>query len=429
MTKPWWAQPSGLQIAIATAVILAGFAAAWSFYESLARLHTVFTDVFHFVASLWVTRRVARSLGAALEEAGPEPSGFAVAAAVGEAIILPVYCAVAVLLAAAAMTFLSRAPDTTFIDAWFATIAVGVAGIVAALMSAVTTLAIWHRISRAGWIAASVAQGAGALTFASLAFFDNHAMRPDPDVDKWYNVPTDPAYLWLIFLAMCCLFSAFAIIRLWQQIKGERLVPWMTGIALVVMVGYLAGFDRLTGFWLTSWLYGAFFILRFTTYGLFLFRSTEASVWRSGWFVCFVATLIMCVVTSTHLIATGNFGMTMQPMIMQPFPPIGMEGKFFTFSLTMTLCTTRDLLFLVWLNRVQPGGWADAIGFGALFALYWPLAFLIDVAGWTFLFPVFYPLSAVGVMDLLWPVAMIAVLVVLIVRARRRDLVETPSWA
>ncbi len=429
MTRPWWAQPSALQIVIATIVLLAGFAAAWSFYESLARLCEVFTDVFHFVASLWVTRRVARALGAALEEAGPEPSGRAVAAAAGEAVVLPAYCALVVLLAAAAMTFASRASETAFIDAWFATIAIGATAIVAALMSALTTLAIWHRMGRAGWIAATVAQGVGALTFASLAFFDNHAMRPDPDIDKWYNVPADPAYLWLIFLAMCCLFSACAIIRLWQQIKGERLVPWMTAVVLVVMVGYLAGFDRLTGFWLTSWLHGAFFILRFTTYGLFLFRSTATSVWRSGWFVSFVAALIMCVVTSTHLIATGNFGMMMQPMIMQPFPPIDVQGKVFTFSLTMMLCTTRDLLFLVWLNRVQPEGWADAIGFGALFALYWPLAFLIQTSGWTFLFPVFYPLGAVGVMDLLWPVAMIGILVVLIVHARRRDLVETPSWA
>jgi hypothetical protein len=234
--------------------------------------------------------------------------------------------------------------------------------------------------------------------------------------------------LWVLLQAIGVSLGMLAAIRLWQSIRDDRLIPWATCLCLLVAVGYLAGFGKLTGIWPSSWLYGAFFMVRLSTYGFFLCEPKDQPILRSGWFVCYLASLALCVATTSHQVATGNFAMMMQPLLMMPVAPVATESSFWSFSLSLMLTLTRDILFLLWLNRIRPNGWADGIGIVALVLLYGPIAMGIAIVGWGFLLPVLYPLSVTGPVDLIWPLAMIGVLVALLLRARR-DLPETSSLA
>jgi MYXO-CTERM domain-containing protein len=417
----WAARFTALQLAVSSAALMAFFGAAWlAAAGDLVGMMDYCWIAYLIVTGLWVTRRVASAVALALESARQGAGG---SAGVFERTMLPLYCAVALLTVAVVLDTVSAASNDAAPQDWFVPARFAGHGVLAVLASAIATLCIWRRQGQAGWIAVTVAQLVGAATAAASFYLSLSVLIPVDGFDRWYSWTASPPILWLLAQMIAIALGLLAVARLWQATQGDGLAPWATLLGLMVAIGYLAGFAMLTGIWLSSWLYGAFFMARLATYAFFLCEPKDQPIARSSWFVCYLVTLALCVATTAHQVATGNFAMMMQPVLMEPLAAAAAEGAFWSFSLSLTLTLTRDILFLLWLNRARPQGWADAIGVAVLVLLYGPVAIGIALLGLGFLLPVLYPLSVTGPVDLIWPLAMIAVLAALLLR-RRRD-----GWA
>lgn len=419
----WANRFTALQLAVSSAALIAFFGAAWLASASdLVRMMDYCWIAYLAMTGLWLTRRVASAVAGALEARAQGEGGLS---AQLEAMVLPLYCVAALLAVAVVLDAVSAASDDTFRQNWLVPARFAGHGILAVLASAIAILCIWRRQGRAGWIAVTVAQLIGAATAAVSFYLSLSVLIPVDGFDRWYAWTASPPILWLLAQTIGIALGLLAVARLWRAAEGDDLAPWGTCVALAVAIGYLAGFAMLTGIWLSSWLYGAFFLARLATYAVFLCEPKEQPITRSSWFVCYLVTLVLCVATTAHQVATGNFAMMMQPLLMEPLAAVAAEGAFWSFSLSLTLTLTRDLLFLLWLNRARPQGWADAIGVAILALLYGPVAIGIALLGLGFLLPVLYPLAVTGAVDLIWPLAMIAVLAALLLRRRRDDWATT----
>lgn len=428
-TGPWWSRFTALQLAISTVALAAVVVGIWVSAAGDLQLVAVRCSIAYLVVmAAWPTRRVARALAAHLKaRSSGKTDEFGHTGRVFEATILPIYCA-GVLLALAVVTIdVFEAQPGMSLREWFGTLSYVGVGLLGMIASAVALLCIWRRRRRAGWIAVSVAQVIGAAVVVAGFRLGVAALRPADKHDTWYLWHASPPILWLVFLVICALLGLLAIARLWRLLENEGRVPWATLVFLAVFIGYLAGFGRVTGFWLSSWLYGAFMMARILTYVFFLFEPKDRPAWRSSWFACGLVALVMCIAATGQTMMTGNFAMMTQPVLMMPIPPIAMSGSPWGFGPSLMLTSTRDLLFLLLLARLRPG-WGEAVGVLLLFLLYEPIAWGLAVLGWGFLFPVLYPLSVAGPVDLLWPLAMIGLLVALLMRSRG-DLSETNSLA
>lgn len=427
--RPWWGRFSILQLVIATVAIFGLLVALWLLAPGDLPLFISRCLIgYQVFMGLWTTRRVARSLAASLEHReAADASGLSAFARAFEAALLPLYCA-AVPLVVAIVTLSASEPGTgPFLADWYGTLSYVGTGFLGVIGAAIALLSIWRRCGRAGFIAVTVAQGIGAAAVAAGFFLALPALRSVDEHDTWYYLQAIPAGLWLVFLMICATLGMIAVVRLWCSIAEDLRFPWGTVLYLILFIGYLAGVGKLTGFWVSSWLYGGFFMARLSTYVFFALEPKGRPVWRSGWFACYGAALVMGIVTTAHQMATGNFAMMMQPLLMMPLPPVGMMSSPWAFSLSMLLTLTRDILFLLWLNRLARG-WGEAVGFVALGLLYGPIALGIDLIGWQFLFPVLYPLFVGVPVDLLWPLGMIGLLFALNLRSRR-DFQENSSLA
>jgi hypothetical protein len=419
----WAGRFTVLQLAVSSAAMIAFFGAAWvAAAGDFVRMMDYCWVAYLAATGLWVTRRVASTVALALEA---RARGEGALSAYLETMVLPLYCAVVLLTVAIVLDTASAASNEAAPQDWFVPARFAGHGVLAVLASAIAILCIWRRQGRAGWIAVTVAQLVGAATAAASFYLSLSVLIPVDGFDRWYAWTASPPILWLLAQTIGIALGLLAVARLWQATLGDGLVPWATLVALMVAIGYLAGFAMLTGIWLSSWLYGAFFMARLATYAFFLCEPKDQPIARSSWFVCYLVTLALCIATTAHQVTTGNFAMMMQPLLMEPSAAAAAEGAFWSFSLSLTLTLTRDILFLLWLNRARPQGWADAIGVAVLALLYGPVAIGIALLGLGFLLPVLYPLSVTGPVDLIWPLAMIAALAALLLRRRRDDWATT----
>lgn len=425
----WSSRFTIFQLIVATVVLVAFFAAAWFLAAGdLSRLTGYCWWTYLIVTGFWVTRRIARALATALEMQGrDELNGLAAVGRLFEATLLPLYCGASLFAIAVVAGDVGESPGGTFLTKWFAPLTFAGHGLLGTAASAMAILCIWRRRGAAGWIAVTAAQALGAATVAASFYLSLPALIPADEHDTWYYWPANPPVMSVLAQAIGVLLGLLAVVRLWHWIRDDRRLPWATFLALLMAVGYLAGFGMLTGFWPSAWIYGAFFMTRIATYAFFLCEPKDQPIARSGWFVCYLVTLALCVATTAHQVTTGDFAMMMQPLLMEPLASVATEGSFWSFSLSLTLTLTRDILFLLWLNRIHPQGWADAIGIGILGLLYGPIAIGIALLGLGLLFPVLYPLAVTGPVDLIWPLAMIGALVMLLLRERHDSPATTSS--
>jgi hypothetical protein len=422
---PWWSRFTALQLAIATAALVVVVAAIWVSAPDLTTTDARCTIAYLAVMGLWATRRVAGALAAALEE---QTSGQFVGSLLGrviEATLLPLYCASVLLMVGLVVLNVTEAWRGMFL--WYGLVRAGGVGLLGLMASAIVLLCIWRRQQSAGWVAVTVAQALGGVVIVVNFFLATATLPPLGDHPTWYVWHVNPEILWLGYVVITALLGVFAIGRLSHLLENEGGFPWATLVFLLVFLGYLAGFSRLTGFWLSSWFYGAFMMARILTYVIFLFEPKDGPAWRSGWFACGAVAILMCTVATVHTMLSGDFAMMMQPLLMEPAPAAPSSGSPMAFGPSLMLATIRDVLFLLLLAR-RWGGWGEALGVILLVLLYQPIAMGIAHLGWGFLHPVLYPLSVVGLVDLFWPLAMIGLLVALLVRSRR-DYLETNSLA
>jgi hypothetical protein len=419
--RPWWGRFTLIQLATASVILVAVLSAVWISASGYLPLMSARCAIGYLVViGAWTTRRVAAATAVVLEErnAGVVDVPYAVGR-IAEAAMLPLYCAGVLLLVA---IIVGNPPEIrlgSVLQELYGTLSYIGAGAVGMLASAIVILSIWRRQGRAGWIAVAAAQAAGAAVVAAGFFLSLAGLRSAESFDTWYSWPVGPALLWLGFLTICVLLGALAVVRLWHLTERDGLVPWATVLFLMIVIGYLAGLGRLTGGWLSSWLYGGFFLARISTYGLFVFEAKEGPTYRSGWFASYLTALILCVAATAHTILFGDFAMVMQPLLMMPIPPVDMVGSPWAFGPSLLLTLTRDMLFLLWLSRLH-SGWGEAIGVVVLLLLYWPVAMALAILGWDFLFPVLYPLSVTALVDLIWPLGMIGILLALNLQVKRQ---------